>query len=585
MVKYPKTIRPILSRDHLWVYQEIITEALVVLWFALQIAFKLGTRFFPEWRNTRVDPDAQTDFDDLLAKLGYPMSGCMWDDLVFTWMPLGLDTVGDSAVVPFPVDGEHRRRLGYVAVIAIVCTTAILTASVGCSLIVNRNWKYPKWTQHIFRCQRISTLFTGSLFELPTWFSSICLGVALGVGLLVFPLAWLLLWALPVVLVSGAAAWLVIYTIGPATVFPCSVLCVCVLCIYCTGRIWGFWMNETYFGWINKKLRRMCGMTLVVDASIVQPVPLAAAEIKGQPMEKVKRALFQRVCLFPVKWATLSLLLMASSKAVDPLESAMPSTDGWGHGWERWRQHFRNHINHSIAETYCTIYETGMAHSHAMLSYWMDLGYPRWNTSHPGLLSLFTTSHSPLTDALLQKWIWVLPLMIMVAPIPSSIIAMVNLCTLQLSGEDRDQSSVSIIDETPSDPNEKPQEASGIGTDCIRMTDMDAACSASATTVLVEDSPSNPGKHDGCSCSGFAGIIAGLAIAIRRGLSWYFLPLPLVQLVVPEALQVWALLLLLTVFGAWMSWKLLQEALKLWKEMRAPTPSIGSQWWMSTIIS
>ncbi|XP_055349502.1 uncharacterized protein LOC129596290 [Paramacrobiotus metropolitanus] len=298
MGKYHQTVGDVLNRDHAWANQEIITEAVVLFWLALQIALKFGTRFFPEWQNTRLDPDYQTGLDKLLARLGHPVDGCMWDGIVSAWKPSRADTVTGNQSTLIPAADERRGRLGYVAVFVTVCATVLLSVSVGCSLLVNRNWRYPPGTQHVRWCKR-SSIGT-SLLQIPTLLRAAVTWVYMVVAFssaFVCSLVWLVLWVLPVFLVAGAAAAVAMKIFGQDAVFPCCVLLVSTLSIHCTGRIWGLWMKDAYFTWI--KNRRMCGAALLKDSVAMS---LLAAETRS-PFAVAKGITAKRIdkeTLFPI---------------------------------------------------------------------------------------------------------------------------------------------------------------------------------------------------------------------------------------------------------------------------------------------
>ncbi|XP_055349521.1 uncharacterized protein LOC129596307 [Paramacrobiotus metropolitanus] len=592
MGKYRKTIGDFLNRDHKWAYQEIIAESIVVLWFALQIALKFGTRFFPEWQNTRLDPDYKTGLDSILAELGYPVDGCIWDEIVSSWIPTTADTVADSESTPDPAADDHRGRLGYVAVFITVCAAVLLSVSVGCSLLVNRNWRYSPWKKH---CRWVNHIpFATWSHQLPTWVSFIERFLYLLVVLFiasVCALVWLVLRVLPVVLMGGTAAALAIKTCGLKAVFPCCVLLMNIFCIYCTGRIWGLWMKETYFSWISNKLRRMRGTALVKDSVAVEEAPLAAAEITSPPTTPKKTILG---ILFYRYWATLlklSFLLCwcyAVIETIRPIEIFIPPSDSLRRSWDWWSLFVRAFYPNGTAtgETYCITYQTGMMRvPQAMLSYWVDLDYPRWNTSHPALLSLYSSTYSPLTYEVLWRWIWILPWL-------SNLPTMFALVIYGLGHRSLDRACAYLRKNRAHEPSEfeagheeKPQETVDEGS--IGATSPYTPCCAPDTAIPVKNPVDDSSEPDFCACPLYVGLIAIMAVMLRRTACFFCLPYPLVQLLVPEPLQLLALLLMVTVYGAWLGWKHLHEVIELRRETLAaasiPSTGAGEGWWSEPI--
>ncbi|XP_055349544.1 uncharacterized protein LOC129596328 [Paramacrobiotus metropolitanus] len=388
MGKYPKTVGSILDRDRVWAYQEIMAEALIVMWFSLHITLKFGTRFFPEWRNTRVDPEVQTDLDNLLARLGYAdvwhagSGGCFSDR----------ESSGDKA--------KH---------------TAL------------------------------------------------------------FP--------------------------------ECS-----------------------------------------------------------------------RFYVLPIKFATSSIWLFAVLINTVPVKFALPSADSLGHAWKSWKRYYSAYAGTGAGGTYCVNYRTGMEYPQAILSHWMDLGYPQWRTRHPALLSLFSTDYSSLSSGFLREWIRSQFLLNAIPLIIIFSIMSIVLWPYMRCDAGEDHSSASTPGGSEAGSGAKLLEAVGSDDDDFHL-DLDGECFATFTVVPVENTSDGPGKHHDCACSWSAGIVAILVVLIKRFMCWIFLPYPLVQLLVPEPLQLLALMLLLTAYGAWIYWKLLHNILQFHKETYTGTPTNSQPWW------
>ncbi|XP_055349542.1 uncharacterized protein LOC129596327 [Paramacrobiotus metropolitanus] len=596
MGKYRKTFGYTLNRDHGWAYQEIIAEAMIVLWFALQIALKFGTRFFPEWQNTRLDPDYKTGLGSLLGNLGYKMNGCTWDGIVSAWLPPKADAVTDNESTAIPAANQLRGRLGYFAVIITICAAVLLSVSVGCSLFVNRDWRYRPWTQHLHWCGRHPILTW--LRRLPTWLKCIGFGVyfvVVFIRTVICLLVWLVLWVLPVVLMGGATTAVAIETFGLEAVFPCCGLLVSILSIYCTGRMWGLWMEETYFSWINNKLRRMCGTALARDSVAMEKAPLATAEMKSRTTAQKKmilEKLFHRYCaalLF--KLSFFLCWWCALMHNIGPLTDFLPASDG---SWDWWILYISNHKikGNRTAGAYCIEYATGMMGvPRAVLSYWVDLDYPRWNTSHPALLSLFSTTYSPITYEVLRGWIWALS----VLPIASVTVALVywarGFRSLQQSCDDQNKDSTPEPGEIEAGRDEKPQET--VVGDSTGTNNSDTSGCLADTAIPLENTLTGPSKPFLCSCPLDVGLIASIAVMVRRSACIFYLPYPLVQVLVAEPLQVWALLLLLTVYAAWLCWQRLWDLLALRKEtasisscdVETALPLTGCECWRLEAIS
>ncbi|XP_055335050.1 uncharacterized protein LOC129586075 [Paramacrobiotus metropolitanus] len=578
------TVGKLLDRNRVWAYQEIMAEALVVLWFALHIAVKFGTRFFPEWSNTRVDPDFRTGLDIVLRWFGYKMNGCAWDHVVAPWMARSIYTFNGSDIVPTTAASDIRGHLGYAGTLAIVCATSLLTISVGCCLFANRHWKYPLWTQHFHRCEHIRAFIVRKVRS-DSWKCHKLTTALLTVGLMVFSgfcaaltcvcfFIWLALWALPVVLMCGAAVGLTIHAVGSEAVLPCCVLSVCILCVHCTGRIWGLWMKETYFSRINNTFRRMCGAPLVLEASSVKCAPVPAVHLENLHQPKTLKALREErkdatIPILNVKLCVFFVCCLAVSADIDTIREEIPLANVSARAKDFWDRS----IFFGYKRDCYPIGLTGLQHSEAMLSYWMDLGYPRWNTSQPALLSLYESTFFSDLYIFLRVWI-VLLSYIVCAPMLYIIIRFIRWLHKRWHAR-RVLDSAPVPTEAEEEPTEPPHDLAADGCPAAAVDDEQSGPddTSSCTPIVMENTVAEPSDIAPCMCPFWVSIVAFLVITNRRYLCWRALPYPLVQLFIPEPLQLWVLLLLLTTYGVWIIWKFAVEVHQIRQERQTLIPS------------
>ncbi|XP_055349508.1 uncharacterized protein LOC129596297 [Paramacrobiotus metropolitanus] len=584
MGKVRNTIGYFLDRNWAWAYQEIIAEALVVLWFSLHITLKLGTRVFPEWRNTRIDPDSQTDFDKLLRRFGWKTNGCAWDEIASEWMVSSRKSTNQSDTLPFtaPSGIDIRGHVGYVGTIAAVCATVLLSISVGCYLFANRNWRYPVWTQHIHKCEQIRAFIVRRMSRDSLKKSKLVKGLFI-IGFLAYLVIgtilifacfflWLALWALPVILMAVTAVWLIVQAVGREAVVPCCVLSICLLSIYCTGRIWGWWMKDTYFSCINNTFRRIFALGLVLEASAVKRVPLPAAYIENQAKTPKEQKEERKVLNMPTlnfKLCVVFTCCLAVTANVEPISDEVPSANSSVRASEFWERY---------AFGYKRCYPnsgTGLEFPQAMLSHWMDIGYPRWNTSKPALTSLFASTFSPDMYIFLRAWIAVL-FRILWAPYLCLLIWGIQWLYKRWRAR---RIHNSVIDNLPTEDSQEQSEQSRetVGEDCpttVSLVD-DAQPGDTSITITMENTIDEPANIVRCCCPVWASLVAILIINYRRYHCWANLPYPLVQLFVPEPLQLWALLLLLTIYGIWMIWKFVVDVRQIGQEQQPLIPPPG----------
>ncbi|XP_055345080.1 uncharacterized protein LOC129592948 [Paramacrobiotus metropolitanus] len=272
MANIKKAVCAFLNKRSAWVYQEMLMEAVIVLWFSSQIAMKMGSRFLPEWQDSRVNRNAVTDLDQLIHFFGYNVSGCLWDRIAAPWNnPRMSKLLDDCAISPAM---ETEATFGYTGTFLTLAMTYIVAASIVCSAFINRHWSLPSTQQHFSCCKKISMFFgfgvstddymaecfycsaSWIIDSIFLWVSSLFLGVL-----------WLVIVVLPVVIMAGCVVTAIIVLCGEVAVFPCCITTSCVLSVHCTGRLWGFWMNETYLSYIIRTLRDTCGVQLLLDRS------------------------------------------------------------------------------------------------------------------------------------------------------------------------------------------------------------------------------------------------------------------------------------------------------------------------------
>ncbi|XP_055357196.1 uncharacterized protein LOC129602228 isoform X1 [Paramacrobiotus metropolitanus] len=267
-----------LSKNRIWGYQEILAEALVVVWITTQISVKFGTSFFPQWQTGRSASDYPTSLDTVLELFGYKVRGCALNGMLAPWRNVPpYSDVPDTDIVTSPL----RANLGYAGAVVTVCVTIMLSLSVAGSLIVNRHWRLPKSTHaHMRGCDRITVLLDYHLHcmnaDLDKSYEEIpvksCLAV-FGLELLsvVTMFCALVLWiigcVLPIIFVLAVISIVVVAELGAEAEYPCWVGFVCLLSLHCTGRLWGLWISEGYFSWMRKKFRRPLGVDDPADAS------------------------------------------------------------------------------------------------------------------------------------------------------------------------------------------------------------------------------------------------------------------------------------------------------------------------------
>ncbi|XP_055349525.1 uncharacterized protein LOC129596310 isoform X2 [Paramacrobiotus metropolitanus] len=525
-----------LYRDAVWAYQEILMEAMVVLWLGCHLSLKFGTRFFPDWKDTRVDPDKRTDLDRLLHLLGgYEMNGCVWDDIVSTWKPFFEIPVSQDT--PSVAVSTGRATFAICGTMTLVGVTCILALSLLASLAVNMFWRHPAWKQHLPYCQRITAFFGYDPYTLHPmdgcidphmsliqfWLRNIILII---IDVVCFVWVWLVFCALPMVAVAGTVVAVMGNIVGQAAVFPCCIVGVCLLTLHCTGRIWGFWMPGTYMAYIRKICRRLPnrrGRALKLPALDKTPSALdTPPPSRAVPAGKLEDD--EQFLLNIIKFvAILSGLTAAAINSFCMLQrfpraaSALAAVESAPSGnWSYW-------IYLKCTEC-CNNYATGMQDTTAMLSYWVDLGYPRFETDSPSILQLFASTFSSTVDSLLFAWNSTLLFM--------GLLPFIIMFCIDIWG---------VVS-------------------CI----WDSCCSAkySAVPAAGKNNPENSPVPDCCKegpcragsfcvCAFWADIQRSFLAILTQYLFWIYLPFPLVELFRPERLQLVDILLILSGRTLW----------------------------------
>ncbi|XP_055350291.1 uncharacterized protein LOC129596911 [Paramacrobiotus metropolitanus] len=556
MGKFSKsTFHDVLNRDLNWAYHEIITEALCVLWIGCQLSLKFGSRFFSEWELTRIDPDKYTDLDRLLwLLLGQNLTGCAWDDVVSHWKPSLPQTVTNTATV-----NPSRANAGYIGAFAMVVITVLLGVSVLCSACVNRHWRIPRWTQHLRNCRRFTTWcgFRTTCngedwgFEVDAnqsiWGSTMFSVLVFYAGIFVFSGLWLVFCALPVVIVAGLTVACIGLHCSEEAVFPASVVVFCLLAVHCTGRIWGLWMNGTYLMQFHEMIRNVTGVRLIFQPfTAIQSQEAAhkteASADNPSPVSRLKWLSTLIMVVAPAFYCVLNHCLDMLPR-VPVFKVWMDSFSGWMNSLISFisfsslasAQNESTSVPESTSLPYwtyltctecCDNYETGMSQATVMLSYYVDLHYPRWKTTYPALLALFDTVFSPVTERLYVAWMGIvgtvvgLPIILLVMVGVASWIYIFGFCVRSL---------LQCIWKP------KPKEA---------VVDLEEH----------KEETASPDKSDGptstkpfCVCVMWADWERCIVVTLSRGLFWALLPYPVLGLIVPEQFHLPALLVLLSV--------------------------------------
>ncbi|XP_055330518.1 uncharacterized protein LOC129582913 [Paramacrobiotus metropolitanus] len=244
-------------------YPEILWESVLVLWFACQICLKIGLRVLPEWGTSRLDQDTYSPFDYLLQRSGLKVDECFWDDALSGWIQPHLSTAarlvssGTSGVLPL----ASTRILGYAVTITTIVLAGILSVSLVYLAVVNRHWTQPLAKNQLPYCRRFATQIQKYIKYATRIQLSDCMvfGLHVAVGIVSFVVyypGWMIFNAL-IVFMAWMFVTLAINIAGPSAVFPGCIMFSSILTVYCIGRIWGLWMNNTYAALIKKGVRKL----------------------------------------------------------------------------------------------------------------------------------------------------------------------------------------------------------------------------------------------------------------------------------------------------------------------------------------
>ncbi|XP_055349494.1 uncharacterized protein LOC129596284 [Paramacrobiotus metropolitanus] len=391
-------------------YPEILTEAILVLWFACQVCLKFGLRVLPEWHTSRTDPDAYNSFDYLLELFGHKVNACFWDDVMSGWMPPHPLTVNHS--VSDNLDVTHppasNITLGYVIALVTVILTAVLSVSLLFLVLVNRHRPSSVLKDHLRICHEWAEFLQDysrvlGKIGLQACMTNLLFAVSGAVIFVICYVGWIIYSAVPVVLVAGLAVALPIAVCGPTAVFPCCIFFANISTVYCAGRIWGLWMNQTCFALIKKGIRKLNTANHPAKLSSIAPLVKKAF---ARPDEYQRQRYWEKVARsFLAFW----LGCVAVYHNVWPLYERFPTvvqSRYRGANWTYW------HLVNSTGT--CSKYGTHFDQETAMLSYWVDLqseellAFIYYNVSTAELLFSFTPPFSPAVGWTFMVWCRVL---------------------------------------------------------------------------------------------------------------------------------------------------------------------------------
>ncbi|XP_055345242.1 uncharacterized protein LOC129593077 isoform X3 [Paramacrobiotus metropolitanus] len=277
----------LLNRNALWWYSDIVAEALLATWLASQVCIYISARFFPQWHSTRAEPDAQV-LDMAQSLLGYETEGCFWDRICAYWTELDNPVCRNESFVPLP-PSDADSSIGFTGVCTALSATGILILSLECFAFVNRYWRPPRANnKHVVWFHKFipiwpplnkSSAVPGSVPNKPSPGTAVvaCSFITtMLVGCAGFYFGKLVALA-PVMLVATIAR-LLVNQYGESVALPCYIVFNTITSLYCTGRIWGMWMQMSYIGWIMDILQKL-GIQIIVD----DPVNDESAQAKSDP--------------------------------------------------------------------------------------------------------------------------------------------------------------------------------------------------------------------------------------------------------------------------------------------------------------
>ncbi|XP_055330563.1 uncharacterized protein LOC129582957 [Paramacrobiotus metropolitanus] len=212
---------------------------------------------------------------------------------------------------------------------------------------------------------------------------------------------WILCSAVPVVLLAWMAVVLAVTVCGTSAVLPGCMVFVIVLAVYCAGRIWGLWMNETYFALIKRKIRQIRQSPAVESIrKHLSNDPLHKKAFAGTDKHQRQAQWERAACSFKV----FTLGCFAVCYYVWPLCQGFPfifrwQTDTGSSNWTYWRT-----VNTTGT---CNKHGTTFDQNAAMLSYWVDLQSEELQSAHTAnsdLLASFTPSFSSAVGWIFLVW-------------------------------------------------------------------------------------------------------------------------------------------------------------------------------------
>ncbi|XP_055344245.1 uncharacterized protein LOC129592277 [Paramacrobiotus metropolitanus] len=343
------------------------------------------------------------------------------------------------------------------------------------------------------------------------------------------PWVWLVGCVLPLVAVAGMMLAVISSVVGVQAIFPCVVVGVFAIGIHCVGRIWGVWTTETYWTRMSRFRRKLCGST----SSVMDKLPKLSESQKPtlrvsngmEPLPYMIRFV-RKAWMFLFECTVLTgFTYILSSRFPQTARALHALTAPEAGNWSYWT--YKN------CTKCCYNYATGMGDITAMLSYWIDLGYPRWNTDSATLLDLFNSTFSPAVNRLFLAWTG--SILVTVA-LPYILIGIFVLCALynMLVGGCTSMFTGWSTTATNVSKSEPPM----------------GQWKVSKDMQLCKDQRKTPG--DFCVCALWAEIQRLLLSALSRMCFWLFTVLPLVECFCPERYQLVVVLLLLSCYTVWL---------------------------------
>ncbi|XP_055348727.1 uncharacterized protein LOC129595673 isoform X2 [Paramacrobiotus metropolitanus] len=300
--------------------------------------------------------------------LGYETDGCFWDLICSYWTELDIPVCRNESFVPLP-PSHADSSIGFIGVCTALSTTGILILSLVCFAFVNRYWLPPRadnkhvvWFHKfipIWPALNKSSAVTGSVPNKPPPRGAVVfcsLITAMMAGCAGFYFGKLV--ALTPVMLVATIARLLVNQYGESVALPCYIVFTTITSLYCTGRIWGMWMQMSYIGWIVDKLRKL-GIRIIVDDPVndesaqAKSGPSANATQQGKTMPSSRIHSFMSAALLYFGSCGMVLNMIAIIGTAFPmvLPGSVPSTYS---------------VNESANKTV-------LNYQAAKLSYWMDV--------------------------------------------------------------------------------------------------------------------------------------------------------------------------------------------------------------------